>query len=273
MSSLFTVGNDYRSDAFRARLNESKIAKIEGGLHWKFADRQNLNCLSVHMYDHFQRDRRAEMYKTFTPYKLEVENTLLFNEWYFNFLWNFIGLSSLHQAYIAYSLAEFVEVLDGPEEQKMKAITSVQEDFSNAFKECVLKSILKGLVNFGYNTVITKEFVETRAIEEFAKWRTDCYFKPEVPFSHREKELVENCTWGDAMPYAIFLMAYDYPEDTIWDMISTCLLKFREDDSEIEIHKEIMEDVRCTKLPLRQKLVEYTSRIDDEVRLLSRPIT
>lgn len=212
-----TVYPDIRTPSFRTLLGKFKKFQVGNENHWNFAGDTSDIHINASVTDPFGQVLNSVDFSSLTPYRLDYSNAALFPEWYFHFLSKLCGRSKYFRLYIGKGKSEIRDAMIGTAEQKEIMLMCIESLFSEAFLSCIDESVRDIIEPDRY----TREVVETKVAPLLAECANNAIVY------RRKGELEIKATLGNPIPLVSFLVAFDYPEISIWDtvfelMIRTC---------------------------------------------------
>lgn len=193
-----------------------------------------------------------------TPYQLELEESALFPEFYFHFKRSFADISQENRAYCSVDLERFKSFYVGSEQDINSSVVRVEQDFDSKFKECLHPDLL----NDFSSSIFTRAYVETKFLDSMKK-NTDHFSYPNRmdELIHRARVCNENI-----MPFLDFLMAYEYPESSIWFQVILVYSRYFGTEKGKKFLSTKLEAWQGENAPLLRKVQGFAKDMHDELR-------
>ncbi|KAM9923148.1 hypothetical protein OXX80_011654 [Metschnikowia pulcherrima] len=147
----------------------------------------------------------------YVPYRLELDKSNCFPEFYFQFKRAFSRLSDEHKAYCLFDREKFQSCYIGTENEIISAVLKVESEFKRKFKHCLDPAFEQLYPTLSFD----RKCVETEFREILEK---DINYLPRFA---RMQSLSAKAHKGDFLPFMEYLMAYEYPEEMIWSQFVT----------------------------------------------------
>lgn len=174
-------------------------------------------------------------HENLVPFKLASASN--FAEWYRYFKTSYSRTSPLNQTYCTVdnrTFRSFFNDLDLLSFEINWVINAIEEAFSVTFKKCLARNLQRVYANRN----LSRHLVETIVVREFAMKAKKGVIKK------RHAKLYELATTGDHGPYVKFLQAHEFPEEDIYDLVSTAFVRNINDDQDLRYYDKMREKFR-----------------------------
>ncbi|KAF8002825.1 hypothetical protein HF325_002070 [Metschnikowia pulcherrima] len=193
-------------------------------------------------------------YSDYVPYRLELDKSNCFPEFYFRFKRAFSRLSDEHKAYCLFDRDKFQSCYIGTENEILSAVLKVESEFKKKFKHCLDPAFEQLYPTLSFD----RKCVETEFKEILEK---DINYLPRFA---RLQELSAKAHKGDFLPYMEYLMAYEYPEEMIWSQFVTIYYAHISNDKQTLFLEKKIKHWMSVKTPIQLQMKGFVKDLKAE---------
>ncbi|KAM9939073.1 hypothetical protein OXX80_001434 [Metschnikowia pulcherrima] len=193
-------------------------------------------------------------YKDFVPYKLKLEKTGLFSEFYFHFKRAFSLLSTENRAYCSVDLEKLRSSYVGSQQDIESSVIRVENDFDQKFRQCLDPKLLKEFPTWTF----TRACVETEFREKLRE------YKDYTSYPNRMNKLMQRARLDDAVELIDFLMAFEHSESSIWQHVLLVFSKFYLSETRKQFFNSKVEFWQNQSGPVSRRVQGFVKELRDE---------